>query len=74
MTTTALPMPRPRGTSDGYGHARMPRIADAPEPGRIDPVAYGRFRNVYLYITEACQLNCVHLASRLSESVLSDRM
>ncbi|WP_232236234.1 radical SAM protein [Nocardia sp. BMG51109] len=31
-----------------------------PEPERIDRVAYGRFRNVYLYITEACQLRCEH--------------
>ncbi|WP_406229529.1 hypothetical protein [Nocardia sp. NBC_01009] len=31
-----------------------------PEPQRIDRVAYGRFRNVYLYITEACQLRCEH--------------
>ncbi|HEX3240433.1 MAG TPA: radical SAM protein [Solirubrobacterales bacterium] len=27
---------------------------------RIDRVEYGRFRNVYLYITEACQLRCGH--------------
>src|SRR3984893_11373822 len=60
MTTTALPMPHLRGTRDGYGHARMPRHATAPEPERIDRVQYGRFRNVYLYITEACQLRCKH--------------
>ncbi len=60
MTTTALPMPHLRGTRDGYGHARTPRHATAPEPERIDRVAYGRFRNVYLYITEACQLRCEH--------------
>ena len=60
MTTTELSMPRLRGSSDGYGHARMPRGAQTPEPERIDRVAYGRFRNVYLYITEACQLRCEH--------------
>lgn len=60
MTTTALPVPRMRGSNDGYGHARMPRTADTPNPGHIDRVAYGRFRNVYLYITEACQLRCEH--------------
>jgi radical SAM protein with 4Fe4S-binding SPASM domain len=38
----------------------MPRGATAPRPERIDRVAYGRFRNVYLYITEACQLRCEH--------------
>ncbi len=58
--TTALPMPRVRGSSDGYGQARMPRTATAPEPERIDRVAYGRFRSVHLYITEACQLRCEH--------------
>lgn len=56
--TTALPMPKMR--SDGYGHARMPRGASVPEPEHIDRVPYGRFRNVYLYITEACQLRCEH--------------
>lgn len=44
MTTTALPPPRVREGSDGYGHARMPRGATVPEPERIDRVAYGRFR------------------------------
>jgi radical SAM protein with 4Fe4S-binding SPASM domain len=56
--TTALPMPQIR--PDGYGHARMPRGDSVPEPDRIDRVPYGRFRNVYLYITEACQLRCEH--------------
>ncbi|ABD11907.1 putative Fe-S oxidoreductase [Frankia casuarinae] len=57
--TTFLDLPhlRPR---DDYGHARMPRRADAPAPEHIDRIAYGRFRNVYLYITEACQLRCEH--------------
>jgi len=53
-------MPRLHGQGDGYGHARMPRGAAIPEPERIDRVPYGRFRNVYLYITEACQLRCEH--------------
>jgi radical SAM protein with 4Fe4S-binding SPASM domain len=60
MTTTPLPTPRRRTESDGYGHARMPRGATVPQPERIDRVAYGRFRNVYLYIIEACQLRCEH--------------
>lgn len=60
MSTTSLPLPRRREPTDGYGHARMPRSAGEPEPDRIDRVAYGRFRNVYLYITEACQLRCEH--------------
>jgi radical SAM protein with 4Fe4S-binding SPASM domain len=47
-------------TRDGYGHARMPRGSTAPGLSRIDRVNYGRFRNVYLYITEACQLRCEH--------------
>jgi radical SAM protein with 4Fe4S-binding SPASM domain len=53
-------MPRSRDANDGYGHARMPRGATAPGPEHIDRVAYGRFRNVYLYITEACQFRCEH--------------
>jgi hypothetical protein len=60
MPAVLLPMPRFTGVSDGYGHARMPRGATVPQPERIDRVAYGRFRNVYLYITEACQLCCEH--------------
>jgi hypothetical protein len=57
LTTADLPMP---GRRDGYGHAQMPRGSTEPEPSRIDRVEYGRFRNVYLYITEACQLRCEH--------------
>jgi len=57
--TTFLDLPRVR-PGDDYGHARMPRRADAPAPERIDRITYGRFRNVYLYITEACQLRCEH--------------
>lgn len=53
--TTDLPMSSPR---DGYGYARMP--AGTPGAARIDRLEYGRFRNVYLYITEACQLRCEH--------------
>ncbi|MFQ6396636.1 radical SAM protein [Nocardia sp. KC 131] len=60
MNTVPLPMPSLEPSSDGYGHARMPRGAIVPQPDRIDRVAYGRFRNVYLYITEACQLRCEH--------------
>jgi radical SAM protein with 4Fe4S-binding SPASM domain len=60
MTTVSLPMPQLRSEGNGYGHARMPRGATVPQPERIDRVEYGRFRNVYLYITEACQLRCEH--------------
>ncbi|MFI9632577.1 radical SAM protein [Nocardia sp. NPDC051929] len=60
MTAVDLPNPTPRASGDGYGHGRMPRNAGVPEPDRIDRVNYGRFRNVYLYITEACQLRCEH--------------
>lgn len=37
---------------DSYGFARAPET--------IDRIKYGRFRNVYLYITENCQLRCGH--------------
>jgi len=57
VTATDLPMPVVR---DGYGHARMPRRSSAPDPEQIDRIAYGRFRNVYLYVSEACQLRCEH--------------
>jgi uncharacterized Fe-S cluster-containing radical SAM superfamily protein len=57
MTTTDLPIP---GRRDGYGHARTPRQHTAPQPTRIGRVEYGRFRNVYLHISEACQLRCQH--------------
>ena len=60
MTSTDLPMPSLKLNDNGYGHARMPRGANVSEPQKIDRVAYGRFRNVYLYITEACQLRCEH--------------
>lgn len=53
-------MPSVRTAGDGYGHARMPRSVYVPEPDRIEHIEYGRFRNVYLYITEACQLRCEH--------------
>ena len=59
---TALPVPAPtvRPGHDGYGHGRLPRGSAVPEPTRIDRVEYGRFRNVYVYITESCQLRCEH--------------
>lgn len=37
---------------DQYGFSRVPES--------IDRIQYGRFRNVYLYITEECQLRCGH--------------
>lgn len=69
--TTALPMPQLREPDDGYGHARMPRSAAVPEPDHIDRVPYGRFRNVYLYITEACQLRCetCYMGERLDRAL-----
>jgi radical SAM protein with 4Fe4S-binding SPASM domain len=56
--------------SDVYGHARMPASALEAAPTKIDRIAYGRFRNVYLYITEACQLRCGHcyMGSRLERA------
>ena len=67
MMTTDLPAP---GRRDGYGHARMPRQHTAPEPSRIDRVEYGRFRNLYLYISEACQLRCdtCYMGERLTRA------
>ncbi|MCP2318262.1 radical SAM additional 4Fe4S-binding SPASM domain-containing protein [Nocardia amikacinitolerans] len=57
---TSIPLSTPTVRTDRYGHARMPRNFTGPEPQRVDKIAYGRFRNVYLYITEACQLRCEH--------------
>ena len=48
------------GERDPYGHARLPASAHDAAPQRIDKIPYGRFRNVYLYITERCQLRCEH--------------
>jgi radical SAM protein with 4Fe4S-binding SPASM domain len=57
----ATPTVRRRGAeSDAYGHARLPAGAHDVVPERVDKIPYGRFRNVYLYITEACQLRCEH--------------
>lgn len=62
MSAVDLPLPARHGARSGdqYGHGRMPRGLAAPQPERIDRVPYGRFRNVYLYISEACQLRCEH--------------
>jgi radical SAM protein with 4Fe4S-binding SPASM domain len=65
VTTTNLPTPtvracQDRSRQDRYGHARLPAAASSATPDRIDKVPYGRFRNVYLYITERCQLRCEH--------------
>lgn len=60
MGEVLLPIPKTRTTRDDYGFARMPRSSAASSAEVIDKVAYGRFRNVYLYITEACQLRCSH--------------
>lgn len=37
---------------DHYGYGRVPES--------IDRIEYGRFRNIYIYITEKCQLKCGH--------------
>ncbi|WP_433662477.1 radical SAM/SPASM domain-containing protein [Nocardia sp. CA-128927] len=69
MTSVSLPTPRIR--RDGYGHARMPRRQQAPEPQHIDRVEYGRFRNLYVYITNACNYRCKHcyMGERLDEAL-----
>jgi radical SAM protein with 4Fe4S-binding SPASM domain len=52
---------RDRGAvSDAYGNARLPGAGTEEQFGKIEKIPYGRFRNVYLYITEACQLRCEH--------------
>lgn len=67
----SLPMPSVGSPADAYGHARMPAQASAPAPAKIDRVEYGRFRNVYLYITEACQLRCsgCYMGERLERAL-----
>lgn len=64
MTITNLPSPSLRrdrtAVTDAYGSARLPASAHDTQPERVDKIPYGRFRNVYLYITEACQLRCQH--------------
>ncbi|MEU3553322.1 radical SAM/SPASM domain-containing protein [Streptomyces fragilis] len=67
----SLPMPSVGPPVDAYGHARMPAPATAPVPKKIDRVEYGRFRNVYLYITEACQLRCsgCYMGERLERAL-----
>ncbi len=71
---TSVSLPTPKVGADSYGHARMPRRIHMPDPERIDPVKYGRFRNVYLYITEACQLRCEHcyMGERLERAMKLD--
>jgi radical SAM protein with 4Fe4S-binding SPASM domain len=50
-------------SKDSYGYARFPET--------IDRIPYGRFRNVYLYITESCQLRCGHcyMGERLERGI-----
>ena len=59
------------GSGLEYGHARMPGNVLDQTDKRIDRVEYGRFRNVYLYITEACQLRCGHcyMGDRLERGI-----
>lgn len=65
----SLPIPSVGPPPDTYGHARMPASASAPQ--RIDRIPYGRFRNVYVYITEACQLRCsgCYMGERLERAL-----
>jgi hypothetical protein len=58
--TAHRPVGQPHSRRDAYGHARLPASAHALAPEHVDKIPYGRFRNVYLYITEACQLRCDH--------------
>lgn len=52
MSLKVLNEPITEQSEDLYGYARVPE--------HIDQIQYGRFRNVYLYITEKCQLRCGH--------------
>lgn len=52
METSIKFVDRGRDQDAQYGWARFPEV--------IERVPYGRFRNVYLYITEECQLRCKH--------------
>ncbi|MFI9580472.1 radical SAM protein [Streptomyces sp. NPDC052236] len=49
----------------------MPAPGSAPAPEKIDRIEYGRFRNVYVYITEACQLRCsgCYMGERLERAL-----
>lgn len=69
MTRVDLPHPSLPGHRDAYGHARMPD--DHTTAKHISKVEYGRFRNVYLYITEACQLRCgsCYMGDRLERAL-----
>lgn len=72
MTIVTLPTPTLRPEDrDGYGFARLPANAHDEAPERIDRIPYGRFRNVYLYITERCQLRCEHcyMGERLDQAL-----
>jgi radical SAM protein with 4Fe4S-binding SPASM domain len=59
-STVHRPKNRHPNERDAYGHARLPASAHDATPQRIDKIPYGRFRNIYLYITERCQLRCEH--------------
>jgi 8-oxo-dGTP diphosphatase len=67
MATVSLPTPTigrsapaPRADGDPYGHARLPANAHDATPSRVDRIEYGRFRNLYVYVTNRCQLRCKH--------------
>ncbi|GGM68130.1 hypothetical protein GCM10012275_43350 [Longimycelium tulufanense] len=73
MSPVPLPTPtigRPAAPPDAYGFATMPARAHEPDPHRIDRLPYGRFRNLYVYLTTACQLRCAHcyMGERLEEA------
>jgi len=60
---TLAPPALQRPPSEQYGWARFPETTKR--------VPYGRFRNVYLYITEECQLRCSHcyMGERLERAI-----
>jgi radical SAM protein with 4Fe4S-binding SPASM domain len=64
MAVTHIPLSNLRldrgAVTAAYGHARLPASSRDTEIEAVAKIPYGRFRNVYLYITESCQLRCEH--------------
>ena len=52
MSDVSSTVIRQQDLDKDYGWSRFPETQDR--------IPYGRFRNVYLYITEKCQLRCAH--------------
>lgn len=63
MASPSMRIGKPQAP-DHYGWARFPEMEQR--------VLYGRFRNVYLYITEVCQLRCSHcyMGQRLDRAIV----